>query len=254
MKSNKSLKTSFSRPTLLIDGDLYLYRASISVEKEIDWGDDIWSLYADIGAAKEIFQNQLEKFKEKLGAEDMVVTMSGSSNFRKTVEPTYKWGRKKTRKPVGYVALVEWVADTFNSITVDQLEADDVMGIMGSMPGTNAIIVSDDKDMMTIPGRLYRPMSGEFHITTEAQADAFFLKQVLMGDATDGYSGCPKIGPKTAEKVLGSHPTWNAVVQAYQKENLDETYALTQARLARILRHTDWDDETSEVQLWEPNK
>ena len=254
MKSNKSLKTSFSRPTLLIDGDLYLYRASISVEKEIDWGDDIWSLYADIGAAKEIFQSQLEKFKEKLGAEDMVVTMSGSSNFRKTVEPTYKWGRKKTRKPVGYAALVDWVADTFNSITVDQLEADDVMGIMGSMPGTNAIIVSDDKDMMTIPGRLYRPMSGEFHITTEAQADAFFLKQVLMGDATDGYSGCPKIGPKTAEKVLGSHPTWNAVVQAYQKENLDETYALTQARLARILRHTDWDDETSEVQLWEPNK
>lgn len=254
MKSSTSLKTSFSRPTLLIDGDLYLYRASISVEKEIDWGDDIWSLYADIGAAKEIFQSQLEKFKEKLGAEDMVVTMSGSSNFRKTVEPTYKWGRKKTRKPVGYKALVEWVADTFNSITVDQLEADDVMGIMGSMPGTNAIIVSDDKDMMTIPGRLYRPMSGEFHITTEAQADAFFLKQVLMGDATDGYSGCPKIGPKTAEKVLGSHPTWNAVVQAYQKENLDETYALTQARLARILRHTDWDDETSEVQLWEPNK
>ena len=78
--------------------------------------------------------------------------------------------------------------------------------------------------------------------------------QTLTGDVTDGYAGCPKIGPKTAEKILGSHPTWNAVVQAYQKENLTADYALTQARLARILRASDWDEEKQQVKLWEPTR
>ena len=85
-----------------------------------------------------------------------------------------------------------------------------------------------------------------------ADADRQFFTQTLTGDVTDGYSGCPKIGPKTAEKVLGMSPNWRLVVNAYQKEKLDYNYALTQARLARILRSTDWDDEKGEVKLWEP--
>jgi len=52
--------------------------------------------------------------------------------------------------------------------------------------------------------------------------------------------------------VLGMSPNWRLVVNAYQKEKLDFNYALTQARLARILRSTDWDDEKGEVKLWEP--
>ena len=75
-----------------------------------------------------------------------------------------------------------------------------------------------------------------------------------MGDTTDGYSGCPKIGPKTAEKILKSNPTWDAVVNQYQKADLSPDYALTQARLARILRHTEWDDDKMAVKLWEPKR
>jgi DNA polymerase-1 len=75
-----------------------------------------------------------------------------------------------------------------------------------------------------------------------------------MGDPTDGYSGCPKIGAVTAKKILEKGATWNAVVAAYAKQNLNETYALTQARLARILRYSDWDLETGQLKLWEPSR
>ena len=247
-----SLKKSYSQPTLLIDGDLYLFRAATSVEEETDWGDDIWSLSTDLSAAKRVFNSMVDGFKQALNANDVVITLSGSSNFRRGVEPTYKAARKKTRKPVGYSAMVEWVKETWDYVLVDELEADDVMGIMGSIPGTKAIIVSDDKDMKSIPGKLYRPQSNERMTISQAEADRYFLTQTLTGDPTDGYAGCPTMGPKTAEKALGTHPTWDAVVSAYQKQKLNADYALTQARLARILRHTDWDDEAGAVKLWEP--
>ena len=99
-----SLKKSYSQPTLLIDGDLYLFRAATSVEEETDWGEDIWSLSTDLSAAKRVFNSMVDGFKQALNANDVVITLSGSSNFRRGVEPTYKAARKKTRKPVGYSA------------------------------------------------------------------------------------------------------------------------------------------------------
>lgn len=248
------LKNCYPHTTLVIDGDLYLYRSASSAEEETDWGDDIWSLSTDLGQAKQQFTDMVEQFTKDLDAKECVITLSGDSNFRKTVDETYKAARKKTRKPVGYRALLDWVKETYTTIQVDCLEADDVMGILGSIKQTKAIVVSDDKDMKSVPCRLYRPMSEERLEISEADADRYFFTQTLTGDVTDGYSGCPKIGPKTAEKILGSHPTWNAVVNAYQKESLSADYALTQARLARILRATDWDEDKQAVKLWEPTR
>jgi DNA polymerase-1 len=253
-KSAVHLKKSFSKPTLLIDGDLYLFKAAIACENEIDWGDDIWSLSTDLKAAKKLFTSMINGFKKELVVEDVIVTISGQQNFRKDILDTYKGGRKKVRKPVGYKALVAWAMETYDSVLVDCLEADDVMGIMGSMPNTEAIIVSDDKDMKTIPCRLYRPNDNDRLVISDMEANRNFLIQSLMGDMTDGYGGCPKVGIKTAEKILGIHPTWDAVVKQYQKENLTADYALTQARMARILRCTDWDDEKGEVILWTPSR
>ena len=43
---------------------------------------------------------------------------------------------------------------------------------------------------------------------------------------------------------------WEAVVAEYKRQKLDEEYALTQARLARILRASDWDNKKKEPILW----
>ncbi|NIW82658.1 MAG: phage exonuclease, partial [Thermoplasmata archaeon] len=59
-------------------------------------------------------------------------------------------------------------------------------------------MVSNDKDLMTIPGKLYRPMNDERLTITKVEADRFWMKQTLMGDKTDGYDGIPGVGPKTA--------------------------------------------------------
>ena len=246
------LKEILPHTVLLVDGDLYLYRILSSCETETDWGEDIWSLSTDLKEAKKAFDEMMDFFALKLRAEEMFICFSGHNNFRKLVDPTYKASRKKTRKPIGYKAMIDWVDENYQTIQIDELEADDVMGIMGSVEGTKAIVVSDDKDMKSIPCRLYRPQTDERLDISLADADRQFFTQTLTGDVTDGYAGCPKIGPKTAEKVLEHDAKLEARSERLPEEKLDYNYALTQARLARILRSTDWDDEKGEVKLWEP--
>jgi DNA polymerase-1 len=157
------------------------------------------------------------------------------------------------------------------------LEADDVMGILATKPGKDKkIIVSRDKDMRTIPAMVWD--GTRFFNITQEQADYQHLLQTLTGDASDGYKGCPGIGPKKAEKLLDAGPKcvnghdacntgcdrdrcpycekpnlWLSVVSAYEKAGLTEADALRQARLARILRWSDWDSETKQPKLWTPN-
>lgn len=245
--------------TLLIDGDILLYGESAAVEVETDWGNDWWTLHGDAREAKERVDIWVADIKELLNATDVVLTLTGDMNWRKDVLPTYKANRKGKRKPVVYPELKQYAIDTYKTVMYDNLEADDVMGILQTDPGNNheTIIVSEDKDMMTIPGKLYRPIrpeEGVVDITVE-EADYNHFRQALMGDSTDGYAGCPGVGPKTAEKILKQaeqKECWGLIVEAYEKAGLTEEDALVQARVARILRHGEFCTKKEEVNLWNP--
>ena len=253
MKLLKTLQEK-TTPTLLIDADLFLYRASVIAEDEHDWGDDIWSLSTDLKVAKQIFEDQIKGFHERLGTTEALMCISSTENFRRQVSSTYKSNRKKTRKPVGYKSMVSWVRDNWESHTQINLEADDVMGILGSSPDLKTVIVSDDKDMKTIPCRLYRPNDDDLLDISEQAADLNFFQQTLCGDPTDGFSGCPKVGKVTAAKILGNRPDWSVVENQFIKAGLSKDEAITQARLARILRVTDWDADKEQVKLWSPSR
>lgn len=238
---------------LAIDTDILAYKATSSSETEIDWGGDIWSLQMDMAEARRSFEFQIDQIKERLGSNEVLCCLSDhAGNFRKDVYPEYKSGRRKTRKPVGYVAFCDWVRATYATATRPMLEADDVLGIISTMKENQGkvTVVSDDKDLKTIPGRLYRPMADELLEISEADADRFFLTQVLTGDPTDGYKGVPGIGPKKAEAILGPRPHWGAVEKAYIDAGMTRDDAITQARLARILRWSDWSE--GGPKLWTP--
>mgnify|MGYP003114164935 FL=1 len=116
------------------------------------------------------------------------------------------------------------------------------------------ILVSTDKDLLQIPGLHYNPNKPDEGITevTEEDGEYNHLFQTLTGDLVDGYSGCPGVGPKTALRILGSNPCWDKVLGAYKKAGLTEEDALVQARVARILRQSDFNYNKEEVILWEP--
>ena len=115
-----------------------------------------------------------------------------------------------------------------------------------------------DKDLQQIAGKHYnidKPDQGITEVTSH-QATLFFYTQVLTGDTTDGYSGCPGVGPKSAAKILEGATThfeaWQRIIQAYEKAGLTEDNALLQARLARILRYGEY-SLSQGATLWTPS-
>jgi DNA polymerase-1 len=237
---------------LIIDADTLLYQALNFATDEMDFGDGEWSLTCDHNKAWKSFHHHLDRVRDTTPHHDWVLCFTSDTNFRKEVLPTYKASRANTRKPLGYKVFRQKVMDTYTSIMKDGLEADDCVGILGTMkPGS--VMWSDDKDLKQIPGRHVGTDGFEFHVTPE-EGERFFLYQTLVGDQVDNYSGCPGIGPKKAESILSKSCTWEAVVNAYTKEGLTEEDALVQARVARILRDGEFERETRKPILWRPNE
>lgn len=142
---------------------------------------------------------------------------------------------------------------------VEPLEADDVMGILMTKYPGKYILASIDKDLKQIPGQHYNWDKDEFKEVSLDEGNLFFYTQVLTGDPTDGYSGCPNIGPKRASKILeivgddDEEVMWEAIVRTYEDRGLTEKDALVQARVARILRASDYNFKGKYIKLWTPN-
>lgn len=245
-------------PVLVIDGDILLYSHTAAAEVETNWGDDLWTLHSDATGPKEAIVNAVETLKDKLHSSRVIFTVSDDINFRKEVLESYKSHRKTTRKPLAYYDIREWIGSQYEVVMYPKCEADDVCGILATtLP--HCIVVSEDKDLKTVPCTLYR--KGVLDEITPAMANYWFLYQTLLGDATDGYKGCPGYGEKTAKRLLDEHlngkkfnaaEAWNEVVKAYESKDLTEDDAIVQARCARILRKSEWDAEAKEIRLWVP--
>lgn len=260
-----------SKPTLLVDADMLAFRNLAACEYEVDWGDDIWTMHCNHAEAKDGVHRWVETAQERLGVGDVVMTFSDDDNWRKTrVWDLYKANRKGSRKPLGYRDFVEWMKEEWPSYVRPGLEADDLLGLLATHPKIikgPKIVYSGDKDLKQVPGVLWAggydedddPILTEI---TEAQADYWHLYQTLIGDKTDGYAGCPGVGPVKAAKIIGEMPgdadafdakaAWPKVVQAFEKAKLNEAEALLNARLARICRRHDYDIKKKEVILWTP--
>lgn len=251
--------------TLLIDGDQFLYKGTIACEKEVRWDEVNHVLFSNYEEALENVLRLLGNVTEALGSTKVRLAFTKGDSFRKGLYPAYKGNRVGQRKPMCFERVRDTLEATYQSLSVEGLEADDILGIWATRDSGDYIIVSDDKDLKTIPGKLYR--MGELITVSEDTANYHWLFQALIGDTADGFPGCPGIGPKTAEKLLhdaldglGSMqltPTtvpymWPVVVKAYEKAGLTADDALLQARLARILRASDWDSTKKEPILWTP--
>lgn len=255
--------------TLLLDADLLAYKATAANQRVYDWnGDGNKSVAADMAPAIRQAEEAIEKFADKLKADEVLVCLSDDFNsFRKDrVDPTYKAVRANVERPELLYDLKDHLAETYDFIRWTALEADDVMGIIATDPSRTdeRIIVSADKDMMTVPGKLYRPpihlkgrliRKGMLLDITPLEATRFHFWQTIVGDSTDGFPGAYGVGKEStyALDVLEAESEeegWDIVLQAYALIGQTEEDALRQARLARILHYEDWDGRSP--RLWLP--
>ena len=274
--------------TVLIDADILAFQIASSQEEVYNFnGEHV--LYSDLNAGTREVDNAIAYILDIVDADQAALFLTGSNNVRKDVLPTYKENRKGTRRPMILSGLREYMIENFKLCFIeDILEGDDLIGIHATKPHKGErVIYSADKDLKTVPGLHWDADDGEIIEISHHDADRMFFSQILTGDPTDNYAGCPGVGAVAASemlddpfkwvqhtRVLKSGPNkgqervewkkepvevrnfidlWLCIVSAYEKVGLTEKDALQQARCARILRHGEYDFEQGKVNLWVPN-
>lgn len=278
--------------TLLLDGDVFAFIAAAAAQRDVTDPEDgmvfRWSWPAE---AEAICDNMIYSVRERLKADDFLVFLSDPvANWRNQIFAGYKDNRKdKSARPQLLSHLKDHMRSRYLAIEWPGMEADDLLGIYATHPELapegRRVIVSKDKDMKTIPGlfcNLGDPKLGVQEISEE-EADFNHLVQAFAGDVVDAYPGCTSIGPERARAILQDpkvlvpregyvtrgirkgertvawwgEPTknlWDCIVSHYQKAGLDEAFALTMARVARICRSSDYDLTNNRVILWTPTR
>lgn len=255
---------------LLVDADIPVYRFSCVNETHIEWEGEVSSHLHDLDKAKLELTAFVEHLAERTNSTNVIMCLSSDYNFRYTVYPDYKSNRKNKEDPVLRDALKQYVTESFDSRIVLGLEADDVLGILATMEinkEADYVMASIDKDLKQIPGVLYNWDKGAYTTSTKQQGMFWHYYQTLCGDPVDGYSGCPGIGKKKAERFLfeffdqetlelkqGKEEVelWEGVVNLYALKGLSEGDAITQARVAKILTAKDFDFKKGKPILWSP--
>lgn len=247
-----------------IDIEPTQFGVSRSHEYEFQVGPYQWSYFTRIDRCITDIGNKLQRLKAFAPQHDQVICLGHHNNFRYGVLPSYKSNRLGIRKAAGYKALREWIEDNYETLVFPNVEADDVIGLMA---GKDDIIFSPDKDLKTIKG-WHMDNEGTLTKVTELEANRSYFKQVLHGDAADGYMGCPGIGNKS--KIFEQEDWitccteahfWDLVKSKYQDKSEKlrlmydiydpMAYCLQIARVARILRPGEYDHQWDSPVLWE---
>ena len=270
----------------IIDGDMFAIQSAEAAIFTVNSHDEMIVCQTDVGEAWGHYHDRVDGVAEALDIDpeiDVIHCFTKRGMFRRDLEPNYKANRTRP-KPLGYSELKAKCIELPWAVMHEQVEADDLIGIFTTQLSTNnepTCVVSGDKDLLQIPGWHYwpkafweskskqplrewlrkfgmeEPTPYLFHVPEEA-AERFFYCQILAGDSTDGITGLPGTGMVGATKEVGkweiTNPVecWQRIVQLFAKKGLDETEALKQARLVRILRDQEYDLQTSTVKLWTP--
>ena len=243
--------------TLLIDADWLVYSSCCACEEDTRWNEWQHQLTSDVRNCLNMIDNRLDVYRTiASGKHDIVMCFTSYPTFRHEIFPEYKINRIGRRKPLALRNVIEKVREKYESISYENLEGDDVLGLLATNGRyKDPIIVSVDKDMRTLPCKLIADDSIE-HITNK-KANRHWFEMSLAGDAGDGILGIKGMGMVTASKTLASTPDtkealWSKVQETYTKKGYTIADAILNARLTRILREGDYDYNTGEVKLWNP--
>lgn len=188
---------------IIIDADSLIYKAAVLNEETYSFDDDGNNsvLHTDLESAKACLKEDLENIIKDTKARSYKAYITGKDNFRYTILPTYKSNRKDIKKPELLEALREYAINELGFVIVDGMEADDACCI-DMTKEKRSILCHIDKDLNQIEGLHYNWNKQEFYEIDPQSGLKFFFMQVLTGDPSDGYKGCPSVGKVKAKEAV----------------------------------------------------
>ena len=203
-----------SKPIILVDGSSYLYRAFHAMPGlNNSEGQPTGAIYGVINMTRSL----LKQYQPEYIA--MVFDAKGKT-FRDDLYPDYKANRPpmpdEMRSQVPYLyEIVE--AMGLPLLVVEGVEADDVIGTLAAQAvekSVDVLISTGDKDMaqlvnerVTLVNTMDNRVTDEEGVSTRfgVSADKFIDYLTLVGDTADNIPGVPKVGPKTAARLINEY-------------------------------------------------
>lgn len=198
-----------------VDGDIILYSVAFAAK------DD------PISFACRSARTACENIMRDLQADGCELYLTGDGNYRMELgcdAYPYK-GNRKAEKPTHYAELKRYMVDTLGAEVVEGEEADDKMGWMACTQGHG--IATLDKDLYGVPGWHWNWRKKELFNVSPEDADRFFYKQLITGDATDNIPGLFKrLGKKATKTVLDplEDMTYAKDMYAYVRKVYEEAF------------------------------
>jgi 5'-3' exonuclease len=229
------IKGAPTKPYLLIDGDIFLYRCGFATEKmkylvepwdntkilHFDTAKEAkaeaakWTPVAEVWSRREVepVENALEATRKAFETVcrkfwpgetwQGQVYLTGKGNFRDQIEygRGYKDNRDPSHRPKHYKAIKEYMIKNWGAKLVNGMEADDAIGLDAySRPIDGYVVISNDKDLDQISGFHYDWTKDFFYYVNDEDSLKVFYRQVLCGDSTDNIPGI--MSPAKAEELI----------------------------------------------------
>ncbi len=267
-----------SKKLFLLDAFALIYRSYFAFIRNPRFNSKGLNTSAMLG-----FTNTLVQLLEKENPDYIGVVFDVSApTFRHKMFPEYKAHREEMpedlRKSIPYIRNI---IKAFNIpiIELEGFEADDVIGTLAKKAekeGFVTYMMTPDKDYAQLVSDnifMYKPAkSGEepevwgipqvnesFGINTPEQVIDILG---LMGDSADNIPGCPGIGPKTAQKLIGTYGSIDGLyenlndLKGKQKENLEihEEQVRMSRKLAVIVQDVPFEFVPESLKIEDPDK
>lgn len=245
---------------LLIDADGFIFMVACVCSKPNPF-DPEGEPIVDLNMGQSILRSKFNQLFERLRADSYIMFLScrrEEGHRRLMVDESYKANRNNKKSPAALKPLREWLEKTYECKSAPNLEADDLIGIYATekQKTYNRIVVSFDKDVIGLPCKSWHPKQEKRRMTTKQMSFKFFIYQCIVGDAADGYKGIPRVGKVGANKFLAGCRTlremWPKMLEFAGSKGFDEEYMLKQARMAYLLHAWNYDFETGEIKLFDP--
>ena len=207
---------------VLVDGSSYLYRAFHAMPNLMNSrGEATGAIYGVI--------NMLRRLLNTLEATYFSVIFDAPGpTFRNALYPEYKANRPPMPEELrSQITAVHAVIKALGLplICIRGVEADDVIGtlaIQSANSGMDVLIISSDKDLAQLVNKKITMIDTmkDFTYDNQGVQKKFGVSpgQIidylsLVGDASDNIPGVPKVGPKTACKLLQQYGSLEKLLQ-----------------------------------------
>jgi len=283
------------------DADTIAFTACLAAEEEVmvldesfyhidEWQeildnptyDDEKGIYyeIDLDRAMEHAIDKIDRILERTGCKGIELHFTTGKCFRYKLYSDYKANRIGGHAPTGLRDLKQMLADKYNGIIHETIEADDYVVYACNKHPDKYICCGVDKDVLySVEGHVFNYYESGHHnidmkwVDVDAKTVKYYpFVQCIAGDTSDNIFGPKGIGPKTMAKFFNGKPLpakikvkkphevipylkddltdkelWNAVVKAYEAKGLTEADAYLNMNLVNMNLLQD----DGKIKLWE---